>query len=130
MRFMSAALAACAFALVLAGCNFHEPRGDAEGGAGDATRGGATAGTWAVLEAQLFGPNCDSCHNPGRSAGGVDLTSYNAVTEGIVGPDVILEMIASKAMPPSGAGVDPAMETLLGCWIDAGAPKTGVVPCD
>lgn len=100
----------------------------------------ATTSAYPRLQAELFNASCARCHNPGRSAGGVDLTTFAPVVGGRTSsgsstikpgnPDnsEIYEQVSTGQMPPSGA-VAPALVQALKCWIEKGAPQAGAGEC-
>ncbi len=120
-------------AVFVAGCNFNHPK--AQSGQTD-SNANASPSTYSKLQSALLNAECASCHNPGRSAAGVDVTSFAKVAKGkndegqaLVVPgnkegSLLYTVIRDGIMPPSGP-VSTELLTLLGCWIDQGALEAG-----
>ena len=84
--------------------------------------------TYTEVQAKIFSQSCVRCHSGARPSGGVDLTTYANVTSrpheiipGKSKDSTIYTEIATGAMPPRGAAVDPQLVQLLANWIDQGA---------
>lgn len=89
--------------------------------------------SFSSLEAQIFTPKCVKCHNPTKSSGGVDLSSWESVRQvdgahdhAIVEPGKATEshlytQIASGNMPPTGTKCSPSEIQAVRDWIDQGA---------
>ncbi len=127
--------------LALAGslthCNFSDTRQDDDPDAPPRSGDGQAQGpgsqdpgqgpeAYAQLQAELFNTTCARCHNPGRSAGGVDLTTYAPVK---LSAERALAEIEAGSMPPSGTAVAPELTQGLKCWIAQGAPESGATDC-
>ena len=155
MRLLKCSLTA--MVLVSAGCNYHIPSDSAaqdgmdvdgvSGTGGSGGSGGSGGGGFALVPAfqylgnNLFKQRCVACHNSGRSAAGIDLSSHRslmaarnrsgaaAVVAGNAAGSLVVQVIESGIMPPSGADVDPKVVAILKCWIDQGAPADGAFNC-
>lgn len=118
----------------LSGCNFSDTRQDDDPGSpsprsgdGSATPGSGTGvDAYQKLQADLFNTTCAKCHNPGRSAAGVDLTTYAVVKQNAA---QALAEIEAGAMPPSGQVIDGVLLAGLKCWVGQGAPESGAAEC-
>lgn len=119
------------------GCNFNHPKAVT---APNETSSNAAPSTYNRLQNELFNASCASCHNPGRSSGGVDLTSYGVIAKGrtqagdaLLVPgksseSLVYTIILEGAMPPNGP-INPSLLPLLACWIDQGALQNGSDTC-
>ena len=84
--------------------------------------------------------NCVGCHKPGKSKGGLDLTSHAALMKGDKnGPVIALQDVAASPLVQSISGTEPEMPkegeplneqevTLLKNWISQGAKPDTVDP--
>ena len=124
-----------AICLMLVSCNFSDEYGNASP---DKKSLGldvsANVSDFDKLMNVLFAPECSDCHNHGRSAGGVNLTTLETIVNGqsSLGPLVvagnsnasaIYKVIETGEMPPSG-DISNDVLTLLQCWIDSGAEQS------
>jgi hypothetical protein len=123
-------ISAAAVLLLQFGCNFEESRpGAAQPGQSDLQAAQTTCDS---LMKELFLPSCASCHNHGRSSGGINLTTIESIqtsmsmdgraliTPGDPAASLLLQIIRSGEMPPQG-DIDPAQLEKLECWIKSGA---------
>lgn len=84
--------------------------------------------------APLFRINCIACHKPGKSKGGLDMTTHAALMKGgkngaVITPhdekaSVLLDEISGSepAMPKEGESLNEAEVALIHTWISQGAP--------
>lgn len=82
----------------------------------------------------IFTTNCGGCHTR-QSKGGFNLATYNKLMQGsrsgnVIEPgagfeSLLLTVIASGEMPPSGDQVPPEQVALLNKWINQNAPFDG-----
>lgn len=85
----------------------------------------------------LFEESCNSCHNPDKAKGGLDLTSMNGILAGGSSGDValpgessnsLLYLLAARLkephMPPKGDKIAAPKLTLIKLWIDQGLLPT------
>ena len=85
----------------------------------------------------LFEESCNSCHNPDKAKGGLDLTSMNGVLAGGSSGEVaspgdssnsLLYLLAARLkephMPPKGDKIPKANLDLIKLWIDQGLLAT------
>jgi Planctomycete cytochrome C/WD domain, G-beta repeat len=80
----------------------------------------------------IFEQSCLNCHNPDKTKGGLDLSSFTAVMKGGSGGKIaeagdvsskILTSIlrtADPKMPPEGDALSPAQIAVVKAWIDGG----------
>lgn len=121
----------------LGACNFNDPKAQTSP---EAVGLDASTSSFSRIQSELINASCASCHNPGRSAGGIDLTSYAAISKGrsatgaaLLMPgdrkqSLLFTVIEEGIMPPSRP-VSPELLNLLGCWIDRGARETSPDAC-
>jgi len=85
----------------------------------------------------LFEESCNSCHNPDKAKGGLDLTSMNGILAGGSSGDValpgessnsLLYLLAARLkephMPPKGDKIAETKLALIKLWIDQGLLPT------
>jgi mono/diheme cytochrome c family protein len=115
--------------LTALGCNFHEERA---GTAKRETADAENASDFTGVTTLLLNEYCVRCHNPGRAAAGIDLSSFASIDAGrtpsgrslidrgelLASP--LIEVIASGRMPPRQSVPESSM-LLLKCWLAAGA---------
>ncbi len=86
--------------------------------------------SFAIFKKDVFSEGgCVSCHSSSRSAGGINLVSYQdlfkidaLVIKGDAASSLLYTSVASGSMPPSGKMEDSRI-LLLKKWIDDGAPE-------
>jgi WD40 repeat protein len=90
--------------------------------------------------APIFRANCSACHKPGKTKGGLDLTTYEAMMKGDKnGPVVVPHDLAASSLADDISGAEPAMpkegETLteaetalVKAWILQGAANDALGP--
>jgi len=129
MRFL---FTAAVFAtILLGGCDFSETK---NGNAATPPGQSLTEPTYKALQKDLFAGYCTGCHGATKHAGGVDLTSYSALSSGQTGKGKALlvpgqadasrvyAILAVGSMPPPGnPRPNAGLVSLLKDWIDAGA---------
>jgi WD40 repeat protein len=85
----------------------------------------------------LFEESCNSCHNPDKAKGGLDLTSMNGILAGGSSGEValpgessnsLLYLLAARLkephMPPNGGKIADSKLALIKLWIDQGLLPT------
>jgi mono/diheme cytochrome c family protein len=85
----------------------------------------------------VFEQSCNSCHNPDRARGGLDLTSINAILAGGSSGEVsipgdpdssLLYLLPARLqephMPPRGEKIEKAQLSLIKNWIAQGMLPT------
>ncbi len=117
--------------LVNASCNYSEVHGPVTQAGSDASS--ADAFSW--LRKEIFDPLCVRCHNAASPSGGIALDGYESIQNAkasanrrlinVDNPEdsLLLTVITSGIMPPSGGKVDTAKLAALKCWISLGAKK-------
>jgi hypothetical protein len=89
------------------------------------TPGNDDSPTFARVNSEILQPKCVSCHSATRAEGGVDLSSYSAVTRRVSAGDPdgsnLYQQVASGHMPQEGTPLSTAQLQLMHDWIAAGA---------
>lgn len=75
--------------------------------------------TFTYVNTNIIGPNCASCHSAALAAGGVNLSSYSAISSRL---SQVSSAISGGRMPP-GAPLSSLMQTQVSTWINSGAPN-------
>jgi uncharacterized membrane protein len=112
-------------AALLPSCAFDHAK---DGGEEAAKTGGAinAVSGRAVSYKEVFGaviaPRCVSCHNPGKSEGGVSLVTFEQ--NNAAAARIEKSVFVDKSMP-KGSGLSEQEAQLLKAWLDQGATKEG-----
>ncbi len=125
--------------IVMQSCNVHEERHIDHAGV-PTSDASANASAFAFLSQSLFFSECAGCHNTGRAAAGINLTSYRTIMSarlpsgvpllnpGDASASALVQILDAGRMPPR-KHIDKVLITAVRCWIDAQAPQNGAAEC-
>ena len=88
---------------------------------------GADQAHFSQIMANIIRPSCLNCHNGAGGAGGVDLSSYNAIINGITvnagnpNQSGLYNAVANNSMPTSGGPLTQYQKMAIYDWIASGA---------
>ncbi len=107
--------------LIASGCNYNKLHGEQAGGRGGPQITSLDEVDFRVVQAQVIGPKCLSCHATATgNQGGTNLEGLQAVRSLL--SRVSYRSLERRDMPPAGLG---ERETaILRTWIENGAPET------
>ena len=112
--------------LFLTSCNYYEGKGLQSGSPG----GVVAAATFATMTQTFFKPYCTRCHQGDDPAGGIDLTSYQAMIDdgislvpGEPEKSEVYTLSRDGDMPKRGAKPSKELIEALRVWIADGAKE-------